>query len=115
MDTVVEFMLIMSSYSTCSLILCPPSCLGDASPVAVLPVLQKSHLGKNASPVQAVAEHVSNLATMAGDLLEEQTFGDTSSDFRQGVRRATWVGPAWMTAPYREQVRLRTPIACSHS
>ncbi|CAL5218618.1 g318 [Coccomyxa viridis] len=84
-----------------------PSDARAAQPIADLPTVGRlqghAFFPELGQLTKAVAEHVSNLATMAGDLLEEQTFGDTSSDFRQGVRRATWVGPAWMTAPYREQ------------
>ena len=55
--------------------------------------------------LQAVAEHVSSLAIIASDVLPAHAFGAASADFRQGVRRATWVGPAWMSQPYREQVQ----------
>lgn len=49
--------------------------------------------------MQAVTEHVTTLATIAGE--GKAAFGPQpaklgDSDFRQGVRRATWVGAAWM-------------------
>ena len=63
--------------------------------------------------LQAVAEHVSSLAIIAGNVLPAHAFGAASADFRQGVRRATWVGPAWMSKPYREQVQPPAWHACS--
>ena len=49
--------------------------------------------------VQAVTERVTTLAAIAGEGKaapgpQPAKLGD--SDFRQGVRRATWVGAAWM-------------------
>ena len=65
----------------------------------VISVSLTQRLEKIECNMQAVTERVTTLATIAGEGEEAPgpqpaKLGD--SDFRQGVRRATWVGAAWM-------------------
>ncbi|CAK0736508.1 hypothetical protein CVIRNUC_000757 [Coccomyxa viridis] len=61
---------------------------------------------------KAITERVSSLAALAGEARQAskrdsqarlQAGKACDAEFRQGVRRATWVGPAWMPEAYSQQ------------